>query len=126
MFRSFLLRSLSQYIDEYDALQRENAKLQSKLKEKEDQVADLQGQIPAQGELVVARFKESDELKAMLKMMADLLAAREAKERTAKSKAATEEAPEIGGSSEKDAEGTDEDDVPIESSGNEEEEPGQS
>ncbi|KAL6200050.1 hypothetical protein ACLB2K_029832 [Fragaria x ananassa] len=92
-----------------DALQQENAKLWSKLKEKEDQVADLQSQIPAQGELIVARFNESNKLNAMLKsaresgisekfdvwsrlgyldkarMTADLLAAREAKERAAKS-----------------------------------------
>nr|XP_011464122.1 PREDICTED: uncharacterized protein LOC105351477 [Fragaria vesca subsp. vesca] len=50
-----------------DALQRENAKLPSKLKEKDDQIADLQGQMPAQGELAVGKFKELDELKAMLK-----------------------------------------------------------
>ena len=59
-------------------------------------------------------------------MTADLLAAREAKERAAKSKATAEKAPETGGSSKKDAEGTDEDIVSAESFGNEEEEPGQS
>lgn len=31
-------------------------------------IVDLQGQIPALGELDVAKFKESDELKAMLKV----------------------------------------------------------
>ncbi|KAL6175059.1 hypothetical protein ACLB2K_051702 [Fragaria x ananassa] len=82
-----------------------------------ERIVDLQSQIPAQGELVVAKFKESDELKAMLKaaqeggitekfdewsclgyldkakMTADLIAAREAKDRESKSKVAADREP---------------------------------
>lgn len=40
-----------------DVLQLENSKLRTKLKEIDDQIVDLHGQIPAQGKLAIAKFK---------------------------------------------------------------------
>lgn len=54
-----------------DELQQEIAMLCTKLKERDDQILNLQSQVLAQCDLAIAKFKESDEFKAMLKAAQD-------------------------------------------------------